>query len=51
MQIQTWECALPASCKARFVRVRASNFGTIPEWHPGAGYPAFIFIDEITVNI
>ena len=51
MQIQTWECAIPASCKARFVRVRASNFGTIPEWHPGAGYPAFIFIDEITVNI
>ena len=51
MKIQTWECSTPVGRPARYVMVRASNFGTIPEWHPGAGYPAFIFIDEITVNI
>ena len=34
----------------RFVRVFAKNFGTIPEWHPGAGGEGFIFIDEIWVK-
>ena len=35
---------------ARFVRVKAINYGNLPEWHLGAGYPAFIFIDEIIVK-
>ena len=50
LEIQTWECSTPAKTRARYVKVFAKNFGTIPEWHPGAGYPAFIFIDEITVR-
>ena len=36
--------------KARFVRVTAKNLGTIPAWHPGAGYEAFIFVDEIIIE-
>jgi predicted alpha-1,2-mannosidase len=36
--------------KARFVKVKAINYGKLPEWHLGAGYPAFIFIDEIIVR-
>jgi len=36
--------------KARFVRVRAYNPGKIPAWHPGAGFEAFIFVDEIFVE-
>lgn len=39
-----------APVKARFIRVKASNFGKLPDWHLGAGGEAFIFIDEITVN-
>jgi predicted alpha-1,2-mannosidase len=35
---------------ARFVRVRARSIGACPEWHPGAGHPAWIFADEITVE-
>ena len=35
---------------ARFVRVRAYNYGTVPSWHPGAGGKAWIFVDEITVE-
>jgi predicted alpha-1,2-mannosidase len=31
----------------RFIRVKAKNFGVLPEWHQGAGGEAFIFIDEI----
>lgn len=36
--------------KARFVKVFAKNFGTIPDWHPGAGGEGFIFIDEFWVK-
>jgi hypothetical protein len=36
--------------EARYVRIEAKNFGTIPDWHPGRGGGAFIFIDEIIVE-
>jgi hypothetical protein len=36
--------------KARYVKVKAYNFGKLPEWHQGAGGDAFIFIDEITIK-
>jgi predicted alpha-1,2-mannosidase len=36
--------------KARYVRVRAYNFGKIPGWHPGAGGDPWIFVDEIFVR-
>lgn len=39
-----------APTEARYVRVTARCEKSIPEWHTGKGKPAFIFIDEITVN-
>jgi hexosaminidase len=36
--------------KARFVRVRAKNYGKLPAWHPGAGNPAWLFTDELIVE-
>jgi len=36
--------------KARYVRVRAHNFGKIPSWHLGAGGDPWIFVDEIFVR-
>ncbi|WP_320814297.1 GH92 family glycosyl hydrolase [Flavobacterium sp.] len=40
------------SQKARFVKVIATNFGKLPEWHQGfpSNGDAFIFIDEVTVK-
>jgi predicted alpha-1,2-mannosidase len=35
---------------ARYVKVKAKNFGKLPDWHMGAGGEAFIFIDEISVD-
>ena len=35
---------------AKFVKVKAYNFGKLPEWHQGFGGDAFIFIDEITIK-
>lgn len=34
----------------RYIKVEARQFGQLPSWHPGAGYPTFIFIDELSVN-
>jgi hypothetical protein len=31
----------------RFIKIKATNFGKLPDWHPGKGGEAFIFIDEI----
>jgi predicted alpha-1,2-mannosidase len=35
---------------ARYVRIRAVNFGKIPAWHPGSGGDAWIFVDEIAIE-
>jgi hypothetical protein len=35
--------------RARFVRVVAKNRGACPDWHPGAGHPAWIFADEVEI--
>ncbi len=34
----------------RYVKVKAYNFGKLPEWHQGFGGDAFIFIDEIIIK-
>ena len=36
--------------KARFVRVKAYNYGKLPAWHPGAGGDAYVFVDEIIIE-
>lgn len=36
--------------KARYVKVIAKSIMTCPDWHLGAGNPAWLFIDEITIN-
>lgn len=34
----------------KYVRVEAKSFGVLPEWHAGAGFDAFIFCDEISID-
>ncbi len=34
----------------RYVKVVVENYGDLPKGHPGAGNPAYIFIDEIEFN-
>ncbi|MEQ1645452.1 MAG: alpha-mannosidase, partial [Pyrinomonadaceae bacterium] len=36
--------------RARYVRMRAYNFGKIPSWHLGAGGDPWIFVDEIIIR-
>jgi predicted alpha-1,2-mannosidase len=40
---------LSFSAKARFIKILAKNRNTCPEWHIGAGEPAWIFADEIVI--
>lgn len=35
---------------ARYLKVKAVNFGKLPKWHQGNGDGAFIFIDEIKIE-
>jgi hexosaminidase len=35
---------------ARYVRLHAKTIGVCPDWHPGAGGKAWIFIDEFIVR-
>jgi hexosaminidase len=48
--VYPFRCALPASTSARYVKVRATNAGPLPAWHPGAGGKAWVFADEIVVR-
>ena len=39
-----------AGAPVRALRFRATNYGVLPTWHPGAGGEAFIFVDELIVE-
>ncbi|MEO0403309.1 MAG: family 20 glycosylhydrolase, partial [Bacteroidota bacterium] len=39
-----------SAVNAKFVRLTATNFGVLPDWHEAAGSDVWIFIDEIEVR-
>ena len=45
---QIVKLATPKTC--RYIRVIAKNYGIIPTGKPGAGNPAWLFVDEIEVK-
>ena len=48
-KIASFNAMFPA-VRAKYVKVKAYNYGKLPEWHQGAGGDAFLFIDEITIK-
>ena len=36
--------------KARYIKLKAENYGICPEWHLGAGGKTWVFVDEITIK-
>lgn len=36
--------------RARYLRIKAKNIGSCPDWHAGAGGKAWIFVDEVLVE-
>jgi predicted alpha-1,2-mannosidase len=49
-EVQLVDIGSKVSAKARYVKIEATSFGTIPDWHLGAGGQAWIFIDEVVVE-
>jgi hypothetical protein len=41
---------LPFQGETRYVRVKAESVKTCPDWHPGAGEKAWLFVDEIIIE-
>ncbi len=50
LQLQRFEKKLPYKVNYRYVKIVAKNFGKLPEWHPGKGDEAFIFVNELEIN-
>lgn len=38
-----------APVKARYIKVDIQTLGMCPDWHYGVGYPAWFFLDEVSV--
>ena len=36
--------------RARYIKIKAKNYGLCPDWHLGAGGKTWIFVDEIIIN-
>ena len=50
LQMRTFLHNNLVKANARYVKIKATNFGKLPDWHQGNGGDAFIFIDEIEVR-
>jgi predicted alpha-1,2-mannosidase len=50
LQMRTFYNNDTKKVSARYVKIKATNFGKLPDWHQGNGGDAFIFIDEIEVR-
>ena len=48
--VKTEDFTVNGSDKARYVKVRAENYGILPAWHQGAGGEAHIFTDEVIIR-
>lgn len=49
-KIKNFDFKAKNAIKARYVKVKATNYGILPEWHQGYEGNAYIFIDEIEVK-
>ena len=39
-----------AETSAKYLKITSETMQSIPDWHPGAGRPSFLFIDEIIIK-
>jgi hypothetical protein len=49
VQIKKMSADFPATA-ARYVRVKAIQYGKLPSWHEGAGEESHLFVDEINIR-
>lgn len=46
----TQDMVVQKPTKARYIKLKATSSGIIPDWHPGAGNPSWIFADELIIK-
>lgn len=44
------KCEKPSPVSARYIKVEIEGVKICPSWHYGVGYPAWFFLDEVTVR-
>ena len=44
------KCEVPSPVTTRYIKVEIEGIKTCPSWHYGVGYPAWFFLDEVTVQ-
>lgn len=44
----TVDCENPQ--QGRYIRVKAENYGILPEWHPAGGAQSWLFADEVLIQ-
>lgn len=50
LQMRTFYNTNSHKVNVRYIKIKATNFGKLPDWHQGKGGDTFIFIDEIEVR-
>jgi putative alpha-1,2-mannosidase len=50
MTVQTQAFTAPLNTRARYIKVIATQYGPLPQWHESKGSPSYIFADEIKVD-
>ena len=40
----------PSGFKSRYIELTINSLSTLPDWHPGKGNAAWVFLDEIIIN-
>ncbi len=36
--------------ETKYIKITATNYGPLPDWHPGAGENSWLFVDEVIVK-
>ena len=35
--------------EAKYIKIKAVNYGACPDWHPAAGSKSWLFVDEVRI--
>ncbi|HSO88994.1 MAG TPA: chitobiase/beta-hexosaminidase C-terminal domain-containing protein [Draconibacterium sp.] len=47
---RAFSCEFPQGTSFKYYKFTVANWNKLPQWHPGKGKPAWIFVDELFLN-
>ena len=50
VNVQDYTLSLESPIRSQYIKLETNSYLKCPEWHPGSGSPAWIFVDEIIVK-